>query len=90
MSAIADEELLNIPKKRKGTIPALASVGIVADACDTGLSVKKTLMKRERLRAGLHDPRGLLNLVKPSTDALERTNTIVWEEGFEYLRLPVV
>ena len=46
--SIEDEELLPIPKKKKGTIPALASVGIVSEACDTGLSAKKTLMTRER------------------------------------------
>ena len=49
ISDIADEELLSIPKKRRGTIPALASVGVVADAYGTGLSAKKTLMNRERL-----------------------------------------
>ena len=51
-------------------------MGIVADARDTGLSAKKTLMTRERLRAGLHDPKGLLNLVGPSTDASERTKRL--------------
>jgi len=76
ISDIADEELLSIPKKRRGTIPALASVGVVVDAYSTGLSAKKTLMTRERLRAGLHGPKGLLNLVRPSTDALERTKRL--------------
>ena len=65
-----------MPKRKRGTIPALASVGVVADACDTGLSAKKTLMTRERLRAGLHDPKGLLNLVGSSTNALERTKKL--------------
>ena len=37
---------------------------------------KKTLMTREKLRSGLHDPKGLLNLVGPSTDALERTKRL--------------
>ena len=75
-SPILDEELFSGPKKKKGTIPALASVGFVTDACDTALSAKKTLMTRERLRAGLHDPKGLLCLVGPSTDALERTKRL--------------
>ena len=62
---------------RGANIPALASVGLVTEASSTGLSTKKALMTRERLRAGLHDPRGLLNLVGSSTDALERTKK--WE-----------
>ena len=76
ISSVAHKGPSRIPKKRRTTIPALASVGIVAEACDTGLSAKKTLMTRERLRAGLHDPKGLLNLVGPSTDALERTKRL--------------
>ena len=64
-----------IPKK-KSTIPALASMGIVSDTANTGLSTKKALMTREKLRAGLHDPKGLLNLVGSSTDALERTKKL--------------
>ena len=74
--SIENEELLPIPRKKKGTIPAVASVGIVSEACNTGLSAKKTLMTRERLRAGLHDPKGLLCLVGPSSDALERTKRL--------------
>lgn len=70
------EEIPRIPKKKKNTIPALATVGIVDSSCNTGLSPKKTLRTRERLRAGLHDPRGLLNLVGSSTNALERTKKL--------------
>ena len=76
ISSVAHKGPSRIPKKRRTTIPALASVGIVAEAGDTGLSAKKTLMTRERLRARLHDPKGLLNLVGPSTDALERTKRL--------------
>ena len=74
-SVIELEEIARIPKK-KNTIPALAAVGIVDSACSTTLSPKKTLRTRERLRAGLHDPRGLLNLVGSSTNALERTKKL--------------
>ena len=77
VSAVADEAGMSRIPRKKCTIPALASVGIVSDASNTGLSTKKALMTRERLRAGLHDPRGLLNLVGSSTDALERTKK--WE-----------
>ena len=77
VSAVADEAGMSRIPRKKYTIPALASVGIVSEASSTGLSTKKALMTRERLRAGLHDPRGLLNLVGSSTDALERTKK--WE-----------
>ena len=77
VSAVADEAGMSRIPRKKCTIPALASVGMVSDASNTGLSTKKALMTRERLRAGLHDPRGLLNLVGSSTDALERTKK--WE-----------
>ena len=70
------EEIPQIPKKKKNTVPSLAAVGAVDSACNTGLSPKKTLRTRERLRAGLHDPRGLLNLVGSSTNALERTKKL--------------
>ena len=77
VSHIADEEgRIRIPKKLKSTIPALAAIGMVSGSDSTGLSGKKLLMTRERLRAGLHDPRGLLNLVGSSTDALERTKKL--------------
>ena len=62
--------------KRRRTIPALASIGLVSGSGDTFLSAKKTLLTRERLRAGLHDPKGLLNLVAPSSDALERATQL--------------
>ena len=68
--------MLRIPKKKRSVIPALASVGVVSGTDSTGLSGKKVLMTRERLRAGLHDPKGLLNLVGSSTDALERTKKL--------------
>ena len=76
VSVIADEVGMSQIPKRKCTIPALASMGIVSETGNTGLSAKKALMTREKLRAGLHDPKGLLNLVGSSTDALERTKTL--------------
>ena len=76
VSAVADDAGLSRIPRKKYTVPALASVGIVSEASSTGLSTKKALMTRERLRAGLHDPRGLLNLVGSSTDALERTKKL--------------
>ena len=38
ISSVAHTGPLRIPKKRRTTIPALASVGVVAEAGDTGLS----------------------------------------------------
>ena len=68
-------DLGRIPKKSK--IPALASFSAIADLCDDrGTSKKRVLLTREKLRAGMHDPRGLLNLVGPSTNALERTKRL--------------
>ena len=75
-SIVVDEGMLRIPKKKRSVIPALASVGVVSGTDSTGLSGKKVLMTRERLCAGLHDPKGLLNLVGSSTDALERTKKL--------------
>ena len=68
-------ELGRIPKKSK--IPVLASFSAISDLCeDRGTSKKRVLLTREKLRAGMHDPRGLLNLVGPSTNALERTKRL--------------
>ena len=54
-------------------MPALASVAQVAAEGDLqNTPKKKVLMTREKLRAGLHDPRGLVELSGSSTKALER------------------
>ena len=68
----ATNPLTVIPKKRS-KVPALASVAAVmsSDTVD-GTPPKKVLMTREMLRAAQLDPRGLLNLVDSSTNALER------------------
>ena len=69
-------ESSRIPKRSK--VPALASLSqVTLGETSTTASVKKVLETRERLRAGLDDPRGLLNLVGSSTTALERTKRLV-------------
>lgn len=71
-------EVLDLGKiPRKSKVPALASLTRIAEICDDqGTSKKRVLLTREKLRAGLHDPRGLLDLVGPSTNALERTKRL--------------
>ena len=65
------ELLTRIPKKSKSNIPALSAFG------SDGQTTKKHVLKtRQILRAGLNDPRGLLNLVDSSTNALERTKKL--------------
>ena len=64
-----------IPKKSR--IPALASLSQLSTIAATeGTQKKRVLVTREKLKAGLHDPKGLLNLVGPSTNALERTKKL--------------
>ena len=66
-----------IPKKRKSSIPALASLNFLSNSDDDARTVKKSvLVTRQRLRAGVDDPKGLLNLVYSSTNALERTKKL--------------
>ena len=69
------DEPPTIPKKSR--LPALASLVRMQDLVDSGsLSKKQALMTRERLRAGLHGPRGLLKMVGSSTNALERAKKL--------------
>ena len=64
-----------IPKKSK--VPALASIELVNQSNPEGLlTKKKLLLTREKLRAGFHNPKGLLNLVDSSTNALEHTKKL--------------
>ena len=73
ISLVADS--CPIPKKSK--IPALASVSrIIQGDTSATASVKSVLDTREKLRAGMDDPRGLLNLVGSSSSALERTKRL--------------
>ena len=67
-------ELAKIPKKSK--VPALASVARVESEHVGEGSPKKVLLTREKLRAGLLDKKGLLDLIGPSTSALERTKKL--------------
>ena len=60
---------------KRSKIPALASINQVAEAL-AGASSKKALVTREKLRAGMNDQKGLLNLVGSSTDALEKTKRL--------------
>ena len=67
--------LEKIPKKIRR--PKLASVQqVIDDDGAGGSSHKRALMTREKLRAGEHDPRGLLDLVNTSTSALEHTKRL--------------
>ena len=67
----AIDDLPIIPKKT--SVPALASLSRVQELIGQGsLTKKQALLTREKLRAGAHDPRGLLKIVGSSTNALER------------------
>ena len=69
--------LSKIPKKARSRIPALASLHLLPGDDEEGRAVKKSvLVTRERLRAGIDDPKGLLNLVDSSTNALEQAKKL--------------
>ena len=70
-------EVTELPQTamKRSKITALASINQLAEAL-AGASSKKALVTREKLRAGMHDPKGLLNLVGSSTDALEKTKRL--------------
>ena len=71
------EELPVIPKKKKSTIPALAALHLIPGGGGGERQPRKhVLVTRQKLRAGLDDPRGLLNLATSSTNALERTKQL--------------
>ena len=64
-------------RQKKPRVPSLASVEkISADDGIGGASKQRALMTRERLRAGQHDPKGLLDLVNSSTSALEHAKKL--------------
>ena len=82
-SAISD------PLRNTGqsTIPALASIPRMQQLVELGCASKKqALLTREKLRAGMSDPRGLLRMVSSSTNALERTKKleILKSSGFGF------
>ena len=71
-----EEKLSPIPKK-KSRVPALANLQRASDGANSDGTVKKNvLITREKLRAGLHDPKGLLDLLQSSTNALEHTKKL--------------
>ena len=70
-----DDLLVRIPKRSK--IPALAPLHMVPGGGADGQSAKKNvLVTRQKLRAAQLDPRGLLNLVSVSSNALERAKQL--------------
>ena len=74
-----------IPKEKKSSIPALASLSSLSDMSEgSGHTKKRTLLTREKLRAGLHDPRGRLDLVGASTNALDRTKRLELQKSAGY------
>ena len=69
-----------IPKKPR--VPELATADeIFAEGSDDVTTRKKVLLTREKLRAGLHNPKGLLDLVGSSTSALDRTKRLEMLKG---------
>ena len=69
-----------LPKRPK--VPELAAANeIFADGSDDVTTRKKVLLTREKLRAGLHNPKGLLDLVGSSTSALDRTKRLEMLKG---------
>ena len=74
-----------IPKKLKSSIPALAALSTLSSSSDSsGQAKKRTLLTREKLRAGLHDPRGLPDLEGASTNALDRTKRLELQKSAGY------
>ena len=73
--AEVDDVSVSIPKKCR--VPALASLHLVPGGGADGQAEKKSvLVTRQKLRAAQLDPKGLLNLVGASTNALERTKQL--------------
>ena len=73
ISDVSDQQ----SKPKKPRVPVLTSVEkISADDGIGGASKQRALMIRERLRAGQHDPKGLLDLVNTSTSALEHAKKL--------------
>ena len=76
-SEIFQEEKLSPIPRKKSRVPALANLQRASDGANSDGTVKKNvLITREKLRAGLHDPKGLLDLLQSSTNALEHTKKL--------------
>ena len=72
-SVLQDSDFSRIPKKKSRSC-TVTDLQPIPAGDDSGAPVKKNvLLTREKLRAGLTDPKGLLNLVDSSTNALEHT-----------------
>ena len=68
-------EFSRIPKQSR--VPTLAPISRVSGGLNKdGRPNKRVLLTREKLRAGIKDHRGLLDLSGPSTNALERTKNL--------------
>ena len=82
---IPDAELTVIPKKKRSSIPALNALSTLGEEKEAnGSGGKKALLTRQKLRAGLHDPKGLLDLAGPSTNALDRAAKLELLKGAGY------
>ena len=77
----------SVRKTVQTAIPALASIPRMQQLVELGCASKKqALLTREKLRAGMSDPRGLLRMVSSSSNALERTKQleILKSSGFGF------
>ena len=72
-AVLEDGDLSRIPKKKIRSFPVTELQPFTADNGSAAPVKKNVLLTREKLRAGLTDPKGLLNLVDSSTNALEHT-----------------
>ena len=73
LDVVEEADLSRIPKKKTRFLP-VADLQPITTGDGSGTSVKRNvLLTREKLRAGLTDPKGLLDLVDSSTNALEHT-----------------
>ena len=71
-TVVSTGEVTRIPKKRS-TIPALATL---QQFSGDNATKKSVLVTRAKIRAGQHDPKGLLDLMVTTTNALERTKKL--------------
>ena len=75
---LADDSSVEVvPKRKRSTISALASSSELSrgdDLCNT--AKKRTLLTREKLRAAMRDPKGLLDLAGLPTSAFDHTKEL--------------
>ena len=76
-AVVLEEDVTRVTKKKKSAVPALAALHLVPGGGGDGSTIKKNvLLTREKLRSGLHDPKGLLDLEGQTTSAIERTKRL--------------